>query len=89
MTMTLIFITMTLFSVTMTHIFELSVFVMCFGAKSGEFEPLNFGICVANFDTMKLFSLTKVPKTLVPSHFQQKEKEHRHYINTCVPIRCG
>ena len=52
----------------------------------GRLESLNFDFRKVNFDTMKFFLFTKVAKTLVASHFWQKEKERKYRINTCVPI---
>ena len=56
-------------SLTIKLIFEISVIVICLGAKVGGFESLNFDFFVINFDTMKRISLAKVPKSLVPSGF--------------------
>ena len=40
----------------------------------GRVESLNFDLGVVNFDTMKLISFEKVPKSLGPSHSSAKRK---------------
>jgi len=54
---------------TMTLIFEISVILICFGAKLRRFVSLNFDFFVTIFDTMIRSSLAKVPESLVPSGF--------------------
>ena len=40
----------------------------------GRFQSLRFDFFVFNFDTMKLISFSKVPKSLAPSVFYKKKR---------------
>ena len=61
----------------MTLIFKISVIVICFGAKWGGFESLNFEFGVGNFDTMKLIFSAKVSENLIQQGFSDIEKERK------------
>ena len=77
---------MKLISVTMKLFFWEKFHCGLRESKQGGFESLNFDFCVLSFDTNKWISFAKVLKSLIPSHFWQKEKEHKYCINTCVPM---
>ena len=59
---------------TMTLIFEISVIVICFGAKWDGFKSPNLDFRMVNFDIMKRISFVKILKSLMSSHFGKKKR---------------
>ena len=61
----------------MTLIFEISVIVICFGAKWDGFKSPNLDLRVVDFDTMKQIFCAIMSEALIPQGFLDIEKERK------------